>query len=550
MDQKQRPLFLCDGIAGVGIMKSYWNYVPGTRKRQAVQQVAMHDASGGIVGVLPQLVEVEESGVLFDHSTAEVVDPRDFVWHESARDIDPRKPGGAQYLFHRCWYSFEQLKWLESMGYVSNVDGLKESRGFNGEYQDRETEVFNVDRTKDLIEVLEYWCFEGGKIHYAWIGNRTTVLKPLEESPFWHQQYPFSIASSMPQPFSLHGASTIELIEDLQEILWELQNQRLDNVELINNAIMLIRSDIDDPDAFEHYPGARWEVDDPQQVEPLTPPYQVAQVSIEAENLIKSDLQTVTSASPLAGGVSSGTAATTQTATGASIVMNAAQQQLAMRKYQAQFGLQREANLRFKNCQQFYGHGDPNDSILVHILGPKGALAFKDIPVVAIQGDFAVSLRDMAESDLRQERRAEANSVLQQMMQLFPSSYAAGYPIDVHEVVLWWARQWDIEEEVEAFFEPQQQPDPEMVNMLFGKGPSVQIRATTSPDEAAQIAGQAGYAPQGGGAAAPPGGGPNLGTTAATAVDASSPSATGGMSMSPQVFLQRALALGGGAKGR
>jgi hypothetical protein len=55
----------------------------------------------------------------------------------------------------------------------------------------------------------------------------------------------------------------MELIEQLQEILWELMNQRLDNVELINNAIMLIRTDVDDPDAFEHYPGARWPVDAP-----------------------------------------------------------------------------------------------------------------------------------------------------------------------------------------------------------------------------------------------------------------------------------------------
>jgi hypothetical protein len=43
--------------------------------------------------------------------------------------------------------------------------------------------------------------------------------------------------------------------------------------------------------------------------------------------------------------------------------------------------------------------------------------------------------------------------------------------------------------------------------------------------------------------------GPNMGTTADTAVDASSPSATGGLSMSPQMFLQRAMALSGGAQG-
>jgi hypothetical protein len=36
MDSKQRPLFLCDGIGGVGVGKTYWNYVPGSTKKQGV----------------------------------------------------------------------------------------------------------------------------------------------------------------------------------------------------------------------------------------------------------------------------------------------------------------------------------------------------------------------------------------------------------------------------------------------------------------------------------------------------------------------------------
>jgi hypothetical protein len=39
-----------------------------------------------------------------------------------------------------------------------------------------------------------------------------------------------------------------------------------------------------------------------------------------------------------------------------------------------------------------------------------------------------------------------------------------------------------------------------------------------------------------------------MGTTSRTAVDATSPSATGGMSMSPQLMAQRALALSSGPR--
>ena len=522
MDQKQRPAYLCDGIGGLGVLKTYWNYTLGPRQRQATEMVPQYDQYDQLIGHLPRVVEIEEKGVLRDHSTTEVVDPRDFIWNESARDLDPTKPGGAQHLFHRCWYSYEQLKYLEQMNYVRDVDKLKESQSFDGEYNDRSTEVFNVNKTKDLIEVLEYWCYEDGRIKTCWVANRTSLVKPMSDSPFWHQQYPFAIINSMPQPFSLIGTSTIELIEELQQILWELQNQRLDNVELINNAIMLIRSDIDDPDAFEHYPGARWEVDDTSQVEPLIPPYQVAEVSLQAEALLKGDLQNVTSAAPFASGAESATV-DQKTATGASIVMNAAQQQLAQKKYQAQFGLMREANLRLRNCQQFLdGHR------LVHILGPEGSVAFKKIPMVALQDEYLLELKPMGESEMRQEKRAEATNFAQLMMGFAPLAAAAGKPLDVEQIIRWFAKQWDIEYPDQFFSQ-----NPAAMGAMAGLGGQ----------------GSGGGSPAGPGAPAPPGGGPNMGVTSATAVDASSPSATGGMSMSPQMFLQRAMALSGGARG-
>jgi hypothetical protein len=149
-------------------------------------------------------------------------------------------------------------------------------------------------------------------------------------------------------------------------------------------------------------------------------------------------------------------------------------------------------------------------------------------------------LRAMGESDMRQERRAEANQVLQQMQQLYPTSYISGTPIDMQKVVEWWARMWDIEDEVASFFEDKQQPDPGIAASLQGGGPKVTLKGQLSPEQTSAAGEQAGIP------GAPPG--PNLGTTAASAVDASSPSATGGMSMSPQVMMQRALALSGAAK--
>lgn len=516
MDFKQRPLYLSSAIGGVGIGKSGWNYNEGSVKRQGVEMKPVYDENENVALEVPVITEIEEHGVVRDHSTFEVVDPRDFVLHESAKSLQPWEPGGAQYLFHRCWYSFEQLKALEAVGLVKNVDKLKESLSFDGEYADRETELWNINRTKDLIEVLEYWCFKDGKVFRALVGNRVILLRELEANPFWHGGYPFVLSSSMPQLFTTRGMSDVELIEQLQEILWELGNQRLDNIELINNFVLLVGDDVEDPEAFEHYPGARWP-GHKSSVEAFQPPYQLAEVSTRAEALLKGDLQNVTSAAPFASGAETATV-DQKTATGASIVMSAAQQRLIAKKYQAQQALRQEATMRIKNCQQFL---DPSSPKLVHVLGPDGAMRFREIDVLAIQGEYLVELEPMGESQMREQRRAEATQFFQIAMQSAPLMAAAGVPFNVRELFAWYAKKWSIED-WERFFSMQP-----------------------------QAMGAMGGAPGGGGGLPGSGGGlpgeTNMGITSETAVDAGSPSATGGLSMAPTAMLARALSMGGGA---
>lgn len=515
MDYKQRPIFLSAAIGGIGIGKPYWNYTKGSSRRQGVKMEAVHGPDGEVLLEVPVISEIHEEGVLRDHSTFEVVDPRDFVLHESSKALQPWEPGGAQYAFHRCWYSFEQLKTMEAAGFVKNVDELRASRDFAPEFSNREQELWNTNMTKDQIEVLEYWCFKRGTVHRTLVGNRNVLLRDEEESPYWHGGYPFVICSSMPNLFSVKGTSDIELIEQLQEMLWEVASQRFDNLELINNFITLVRSDIDDPEAFEWYPGAFWPTDgDPRAaMMPMQPPYQLAEITLRAEALLKGDLQNVTSAAPFAGGTDTATV-DNKTATGASIVMSAAQQRMIAKKYQAQQGLKQEAAMRIKNCQQFI---DPNGKKLVHVLGPDGATRFREIDVLGIQGEYVTELEPMGESQMREQRRAEAGQFFQISSQAAPLMAAAGSPLNMKELFGWFAKKWGIDDWER--FTSQQAP----AMGAMGAGP-------------------------GGGGGGPPGapGEPNMGITSSTAVDAQSPSATGGLSMSGEQMMARALSMSGG----
>jgi hypothetical protein len=514
MDDKQRPLFLSDAICGMGIGTTRWAYQTGMVQKQVVKEEEVYDPdTEEMIGTVTRLEMTEEEKVIRDHSTFEVIDPRDFWMHESAKTLQPFLPGGAQFVHNRCWYSMNQLKEMEAGGYIQNVSELTESRDQSVEYSDRETMLWNVNRSKDLIEFIEEYEYAGGRILRTIVGNRTVNLSPTQNSPFSHGEYPFIIANSMPQLFTLQGMSTVELVEKLQEMLWTLQSQRLDNIELINNAILLIRADIDDPEAFQWYPGAKWPVASPQDVQQFVPPYQLATLTLEAENMLKGDLQNVTSAAPLAGGVSSQIDQTT--ATGVSIVMNNAQKAMQARKYQAMKGIVRESEQRLKNIQQFMG-----ESRLVHILGENGVPLFREVEPINIQGEFSFEWTAIGDSMQRQEKRAEAMQWLQVIGGMAPLLAASQTPVDMKELVMWAAKKWDIDDAAR----------------FFSAAPAPQVAAQGGGG------GQPGQSPD----AAPPGQ-PNLGVTSDTAVDASSPSATGGLSMSPSVFSQRALAMGGGA---
>src|SRR6266498_1917558 len=133
MPWKQRPLFLTSAIGGRGVLATYWNYTERSVRRQGVEEKEVRGPNDELLGTVPTVVEIVEDGVLRDHSTSEVIDPRDFIVHPGARSLQPFDPGGAQYLFNRVFWSIEQMKMLERAGFLKNVDYVTESRNYSGD---------------------------------------------------------------------------------------------------------------------------------------------------------------------------------------------------------------------------------------------------------------------------------------------------------------------------------------------------------------------------------------------------------------------------------
>src|SRR4029077_2286 len=264
-----------------------------------------------------------------------VRDLRDFFWPEGAQDLQ-----SAAWVIDRSWETWETLKVKEQAGIYKNVDMLKEARNNQAQqdYSDREQMLWSQQRNKDLIEVLEYW--ENG--HVVTVGGRQ-VLLASQFDPLRINSKPFVLSSSMPDAFQFVGMSIIESLAQIQEYLWTLQNQRIDALRLLTNVITTIRSDVDDPDAFEWYPGAQWIVEDPGQVGQLQIDGTAAQITLEAEALLKGDLQNMLGGLPMAGGVNSGSI-DQKTATGMSIITSIAQKLIQARKQHHMWAFSKVAN--------------------------------------------------------------------------------------------------------------------------------------------------------------------------------------------------------------
>ena len=297
---KQRPFIQQDLIAGMTVAKVVWAY----EARDMNRLVADRDRGHGRLRRGQGQVHRRRGGgadrLLRDGPSMIVRDVRDFFWPEVGEVGRRRRLGDRPYL--------GDLRRAEGEAgggpLPATCDELKEAQNAQASddlHRARADAAGRSERTEGLIEVLEYWTDE----RVITVGARKVVLAD-KPNPFRIKRKPFVVCSAMPDAFQMAGISIVETLAQLQEYLWTLQNQRIDALRLLTNVITLIRSDVDDPDSFEFFPGAQWIVEDPGQVGQLQIDPTAAQITLEAESLIKGDLQNIMGGLPFAGGAESG----------------------------------------------------------------------------------------------------------------------------------------------------------------------------------------------------------------------------------------------------
>jgi hypothetical protein len=224
------------------------------------------------------------------------------------------------------------------------------------------------------------------------------------------------------------GKSEVEILADIQTMLWQFQNQRMDNVELINNAIVILQPSSVDDEQYEFYPGAIWKNRNPADVQMWTPNTAMAEISVHTEQMMKSDLETLSAALPyLSGGT--GDAIDNKTATGISIVQNMAQKRLIRKKQQINWAYSRSGSMQVKLNQQLLPK-----SVSLRVDG-QAEVQWDRITPAQIQGDYDFIVEDVSESLNRQERRAEALAKAQFFISNYPMLKQAGVNPNLNAVV-------------------------------------------------------------------------------------------------------------------
>lgn len=428
---KQRPFILQNSIAGLTVAKNYWRKRVETRRSLVQTEEPVLDASGnpiilpdGSPLTMPSMKEQVGSKVVYDGPTTEVRDVRDFMWTPNATSLS-----NSPYVIDRVWKTPDEVwegfkeggPFGPARGGWSREECQKEMSTSKDSASEtlvtREQQLFNIERTKGLVEIWEVWDREKNTV--TTIANRNVLLAHKEGFPFFHNDYPFVVCSTQPDLFRIPGISQVEKIAHLQTLLWDIANQSVTNLRFINNAIFWFRPDIEDPDAYEFYPGARWPVEDPNQVASWSPNPIPAEVSLGREALIKGDMQNLSGGFPFSSGTDS-QFVDQKTATGASIVSNLAQRSMDLAKQQLYSAWEQIGNQRVILNQQFMRAPE-----VVPVLGLDSEEQLEVIWPELLQGDFAFELEPMPDAFMKQEEQAAAQALMQQMLAAFPVIVAA-----------------------------------------------------------------------------------------------------------------------------
>jgi hypothetical protein len=520
----QRPFLLQQAIAQVTVAKTTWVEKIERRRRMVVHdEVLTNDEGDAIVDPFtfepqthPVMQEETKAITVYDGPMTDVVDVYDFFWPKNALSLE-----SANYVAHRVWLTKEELEEQFEDGGMYGPDkggwtkkAVMDLVGDRGEGSQtdgvRWSGKHEPNHSWHKLEIVELWDMRRKEV--VTFVNRCALLAYKDKLPYFHEGTPFVVCTTQPDLFSFTGISQVEKVMALQELLWKITNQSVDNLELINNAIVIFNPALENAASLPFYPGAAWAVEDPDLVQMWSPNPIPAEISLNREGLIKGDMQNLAATFPFSSGAESQTV-DQKTATGASIVSNLAQRSIDMAKQPVYDAWEDIGQQRTILNGQFI-----REATIVDVIGTGGDISYEEILPEILAGDFDYISEPIPDALSKQQESAKATAMMQIFSQMAPillplAQAGQGRMINFDKVIEFFLKANDIED-TEQFF------------VAKGEQANAQLPQQGSP--------------------APPGS-DSMGITGEGSIaPENSPSAM--ISQSPETALQRAQALSGGGQ--
>jgi hypothetical protein len=235
---------------GTGVLKLPWE----TRKRNVIYK----DAGGNLVS---ELITVHQG-------PAPTVIPLADFFHSSDALISGDVQN-CEWVAHRTSKTWKKIKELETSKIYFDVDRIKENK--RTQATDVEQEIMeNVG-----YEIMEHKDYEIWEMWASYDVNKDGIPEELVLTIqpdarvalravynfYRHQERPLHLIRFMPRDNSLLGIGLCQMLQDIQEEITAIHNQRIDNATLSNTATFLKRKNaIITSNGV--YPGGFIEVDD------------------------------------------------------------------------------------------------------------------------------------------------------------------------------------------------------------------------------------------------------------------------------------------------
>lgn len=247
---------------GTGVVKLPW-----VEKFRTVRYM---DANGGMVN---------ERIKIHSGPKPEVVRIEDF--HFSPDAITSQDIQNCEWVAQRSVRTFKYLKELENSGVYLNVDELKaHKRTFGTETEEQVEATTGVQPSeRNDYEIWEVWCSydvtgngDLAELVITFHLDTGTVLRAVYNF-YRHQERPFHVIRYMVRENSLLGIGICQMLEDTQNEITAIHNQRLDNATLANTKMWKKRQGAN-IDADDVYPGGMVTVPEMNDIEPMDMGYQ------------------------------------------------------------------------------------------------------------------------------------------------------------------------------------------------------------------------------------------------------------------------------------